>query len=268
MNHVRDSFANSFTSLLHDLALKNHVKCSTFTRSANTLDLVIDRYTMPIIENVSVSSCYTFSDHCLVTFSVRCQKASKKKVKHFTYRECRDMSKFSDDLKSRFRTRPPGDISTRVQHFNSQLKELNEAHLPSIEVKITENATAPWFSGVCNKAKAERRRAKRYKKAHPSPQADSRLKAATKQYVHAQRNAKSSYCHKFLKKEANTRKGARLIASLLGKPQDHKLPNRAVENPLELSIDFHRCLNEKAPKIRNELLHLREHATGIMTQTQ
>ena len=67
--------------ILNILSLQNHIYSSTFKRSESILDLVIDRYTDPIVKNTRVDSGSSFSDHSLVLFDVILRGPQKSLVK-------------------------------------------------------------------------------------------------------------------------------------------------------------------------------------------
>ena len=280
VNNPNSSTAADFLDSINDIGFENKVRGRTFSRSENTLDLILDSYLKPIVKSVTIQSGYqdiNISDHYLLTFEIDIPFVVTTKMKRIVF------SNYNNDNNKAF----VGFIMEHIHEiydthdFSDAIKALinliirgRELHLPLITKLIPDRPGRPWYSSVCRGLKRQLRRLQRLRKKilsrllkrsqlsrrellasqNSGTLLDKSIRMAHNKYVNECRRAKRVYYENifkdYVKDPATTYKN---VAHLLGKTKDKTLPSLTNSDPLKFANEFLDYLINKIKEIRNEI---------------
>lgn len=148
-----------FLDLLDSIGLVQHAKTPPH-RLGHTLDLIITREVITLLETTPISDCY-LSDHYKVLCNlVLCKPAFS--VKEVSYRKVKaiDINAFRKDLQQSdlLCCEAPRELDDLVSCYNSICSGPLDKYAPIVKKTITARPRAPRFNDTIKAAKRERRR--------------------------------------------------------------------------------------------------------------
>ena len=160
VNKTQSPFTQKFNEILNILSLQNNVHVPTYKHSSNnTLDLVIDTYTSPIVENLRVDTEASFSDHHLVLFTTKIVSFQTPNIcKEFPYRNLQN-----DAHKELFYKQIMASSADFIQlntsleldnSFNNILSTAYNTFFPEFYRKPKFRKINRWFNRECQSAKS------------------------------------------------------------------------------------------------------------------
>ena len=271
VNDTKRKTTEQYLQLLNDFSLQNSVNVPTFG-SGNTLDLVLDNYVDPIVQNINVSKEYTFSDHYLVKFDINIifvPNKIKKEIKFRVYSEANKTAFFEflevELKRSLTHIDDPTEFMTVLNHI---LENAEEQFFPLQTKIITERSDADWYDKECRLAKTECRKVERLVQKFLRLQKITgnfnendikELKAAWRNVIKnfnqlISFKKKAYYTEKFQAYLINPRATYGLVAHLLGKKGDKILPTWSKTDPCKFVNEFNLYLQNKVANIRKEII--------------
>ena len=270
VNDTTKKSSGQFLQLLNDLSLQNCVKVPTYG-SGNTLDLVIDNYVSPLVQDITVSKDYSFSDHYMVRFEINIKfvpNKSKKLIEFRKYSES-NIASFFQFLETELRKAlcQISDPSEFMVILNNLIDEGNDLFFPLQSKTITERPEADWYDTDCRIAKTECRKVERLvekveklkRKGYPINDNDiADLKSAWRCVISSfnkliSAKKKSYYIDKFQAYLRDPRATFGIVAHLLGKRGEKILPAWAKSDPAKFVNEFNNYLQNKIANIRDDI---------------
>ena len=247
--HVETQTANAkqLRELLDLYNLKQHVKDPTHIKG-HTLDLVITPTKDGFLENIEISQL-DLSDHFLIDFKLAAE-STKRQKKVIRYRSLKnvDVGKFGDDVKNQLSALHSNVMGTRMQDYNSSLKDLvnEQTSWKTRMIKLVPEAS--WFDAEYANLRKERRKAeKKYRRS--GLESDKRLYITLrKQAIKTAVIKKKSYVAEKLKQGNSTRSLYSVVNQMIDKKKEVVLPK--AESDKDLADRFQTFFREKIEKIR------------------
>ena len=162
VDNIYDNHATQFVSLFECMNLKQLVKEPTH-RHGHTLDLLIVPSTASFINDVHVFDPQ-LSDHCVISCTIHFNKPQHHKslMRFRNFRDI-DFESFKNDIKQSALNTVDScmDVNALVMHYNNTLKNILDQHAPlKVKQSVRQNGQ-PWFNGLVNATRKERRKLER-----------------------------------------------------------------------------------------------------------
>ena len=248
-----NSTALHFINILKDFNLVQHVLESTH-KNGHLLDLIISRPT-DFVSNVAVGEF--FSDHRLVTFSIKVKKDNGPK-KMITSRNFKNMNKYllMQDIKRNFQGMKPvatsSELDNVIENYSTAICGLIDRYAPLRTRYIKLRPQAPWLTADIMEEKKRKRRLERQWRRSKSMGDKELYKNQRNRYNRMLNEAHTRYLSKLVSENSSDPKSLfKMIDNLLNRKKKSPLPDHSSAS--ELAASFNTYFIDKVTVIHQSL---------------